>query len=365
MSALYGTPATRAGRPMHAPLQCRFNKTPGHQITTTTLLALPALLLTLSHAVAKDEPAGVRRVQLLDYADCIELHNPSTRAVIGWRVGGRVLSYQLKGREALFLDPAERDWRTSKSKLVTAGRFDIGPEYLIPKRDALWSGEWSAEIIGARAVRLVSASDSNTGVRLIREFKLDANTSRLNCRQIIENTSDKILHWCHWSRTFAKHGGSAIVPLDEHGKFPNGYVMYEGRGLINARPEDPNIIRVGDFLVVKGVPKFPKLGFDSMAGWLAYQTPDDLLFVKRFATYPDRAYNEVAGLTISVWYPEASKVRAVELEPIGPKNNIPPRGRAEFTEHWELSIRNHEKAFDIHELEQLATRLKGLPPTAR
>ena len=81
-------------------------------------------------------------------------------------------------------------------------------------------------------------------------------------------------------------------------------------------------------------PRRPKLGFDSYAGWMGYVTPDDLLFVKRFKTYPDRVYNEVAGLTISVWYPEGPRV---ELEPIGPRERLQPGEVGSFTEDWYLT----------------------------
>ncbi|MEZ6034613.1 MAG: hypothetical protein R3C17_16075 [Planctomycetaceae bacterium] len=59
-------------------------------------------------------------------------------------------------------------------------------------------------------------------------------------------------------------------------------------------------IQVRDgFLEIFGTPKKPKLGMDSYAGVIAYLSPNDLLFVKRFQTYPDRVHNEAAGLTIS------------------------------------------------------------------
>jgi hypothetical protein len=58
-----------------------------------------------------------------------------------------------------------------------------------------------------------------------------------------------------------------------------------------------------------------------------------LLFVKRFATFPDRVYNEAAGLTISVWYPTGPRI---ELEPIGPRERLQPKQSASFTEDWWL-----------------------------
>ncbi len=285
---------------------------------------------------------GVRRVQLLNYPDCIELANPETRAVLGYHVGGRVLQYEWRGKESLYLHPAEADWQTAAAQArpeASAGRFDIGPEYLVPPRAVLWSGTWTAEVIGPRAARLTSQPDHATGVQLMREFRLAASGSHLTCTQTIRNISGERKRWCHWSRTLARHGGIAVVPLTPAlSKFPNGYVMYTpGQApAIGFRPVDSNIREREGFLEILGVPANPKLGFDSHAGWFAYQMPHDLLFVKRFATYPERVYNEVAGLTISIWYPRAEVVPAVELEPIGPREDLAPGASAAFTEHWWL-----------------------------
>lgn len=320
-----------------------------------------ALMALIHPAVAANLPEGIRQVDVLNYPGCHELFNQTTRAVVGHHVGGRVLSYQLGDKEALYLNPAEADWKktVTQRKLVTAGRFDIGPEYRIPRRDVLWSGQWKPEPIGPRAIRLSSQPDKSTGVQLIREFRLAADSSHLTCRQIIRNVSLETKYWCHWSRTFAQHGGVVIIPLSADTKFPQNYVMYEGRGLINARPVDPNITTIGNYLVVKNVPKFPKLGMDSMAGWFAYQMKHDLLFTKSYATHPESAYNEVAGLTISIWYPQKEKVNAVELEPIGPRNVIPPGGSAEFTEHWRLLENPHQANYSEAELRQLAKRISA------
>ena len=112
-----------------------------------------------------------------------------------------------------------------------------------------------------------------------------------------------------------------------------GYVMYEDRGQIGVQPEDPQIRRQGNTLQIFPTPRKPKLGFDSYAGEIVYLAPNDLLFLKRFPTYPDRVYNEVAGLTMSVWYPDREMI---ELEPIGPREHLEPGESASFTEDWWL-----------------------------
>jgi hypothetical protein len=303
------------------------------------LAVIIALVVGPAAAHAAESVPGVRRVTVLNYPDCLELSNGETVVVLGHHVGGRVLSYAWKGRNALYLNPAEASWQpggTPPRGELSAGRFDIGPENLIPRHPDLWSGPWQAEVIGPRAARLTSVADAATGVQLVREFRLDPQGTHLACTQIIRNVSATPRSWCHWSRTFAVHGGIAVVPLTpDRSKFPHGYVLYRD-GAIQIRPVDPNI-RVRDgFLEVLGVPAEPKLGLDAHAGWFAYQMPHDQVFVKRYATYPDRVYNEVAGLTISIWYPQAAKVPAVELEPIGPREDLRPGASASFTEHWWL-----------------------------
>jgi hypothetical protein len=322
-----------------------------------------AVLVGLAlNGFAADLPEGVRRVKVLNYSDCFELSNAETRVTLCHQVGGRVLEYAFRGKNALYLDPQEARWGTPGGPKApsSAGRFDIGPEHIVPKREKLWAGEWRAEAIGPRAVRLTSQPDEATGVQLIREFRLDAKSSHLSCEQIIVNVSRETKHWAHWSRTFAVHGGIGVVPLTPGTRrFPNGFVMYVPgtEPAIQFRPVDPNVRVRGRFLEVLGPTRYPKLGFDSYAGWLAYVMPHDQVFVKRYASPRDAVYPEVAGLTLCIWYPPASTIPACELEPHGPRNDIAPGARASFTEHWYLLPHKFPGAGEQIDLDKLAAQV--------
>ena len=248
-------------------------------------------------------------VKYYGYEKAIELRNDTVRVILCPEAGGRVLEYSLSGNNALFLSPAEKEWKVGDKPQSSAGRFDIGPELVIPRRNVLWMGAWDAEITGPRSARLTSQKDPETGVQLIRDFVLHEKTTELQCRQTIRNVSNTIREWCHWSRTFAVGKGICVIPLTDAesgpmSRFPNGYVMYEEGSLINMKPEDPMIRRRQNVWMIHPTPRKPKLGFDSYAGEIAYVAPGNILFLKRFETYPDRVYNEAAGLTISVWYPD-------------------------------------------------------------
>ena len=302
------------------------------------LLFILALMST--HLVGQAaEPAGVKQVTVGNYEDCIELSNNDTTVVLCHQVGGRVIKYSWKGKEALYLSEKEKEWTPEQplsKREVSAGRFDIGPEYMIDRGLILWAGEWKAEVLGDRRARLTSAEDPQSGVQLIREFTLDAESSHLACTQIIRNHSNETKRWCHWSRTFAKHGGVVAIPLTpELSRMPKQYVMVDRHGHIDPKPEDPNIRIRENFIEILAPPAFPKLGLDSYAGWFAYITPDNLAFVKSYQTYPDRNYNELAGYTISIWYPK-TRIPTCEIEPIGPAAKLAPNESAAFTEHWRL-----------------------------
>jgi hypothetical protein len=230
---------------------------------------------------------------------------------------------------------------------------------IVPRHPKIWSGAWTAEITGERSAKLTSQKDESSGVQLTREFELKAaegarsgdrpqqqksgsgsagaspsQAAHLSCKQTITNVSEQTVEYCHWGRSFAIGGGIALIPLEGKSRFPSKYALYEEGGLINVKATDANIRERDGFLEVLAAPRKPKLGFDSYAGWLAYVMPGDMLFVKRFATFPDRVYNEAAGLTISVWYPVGNRV---ELEPIGPRERLAPGQSASFTEEWYLT----------------------------
>ena len=243
-------------------------------------------------------------VTFYGYEDCIRLENASVRVTLCPAAGGRVLEYAFQGRNVLYLPPGDEGWRMTdpaERGPMHAGRFDIGPEHIVPKRPLLWMGKWHGEEIDGRHARLISPEDPHTGVQLVREFVLAANGSRLECKQIIRNRSQDVKEYCHWSRTFAVGGGFCVLPTTMPSRFPNRYVMYQSRGLINFRPQDPAISLIENYLIVGPTPAFPKLGMDSLAGWFAYLAPNNLIFVKSFPAYRNRVYNEVAGLTTSIW----------------------------------------------------------------
>lgn len=306
----------------------------------------------------KVEPSA-KIVPFHGYARAIELVRGTTRAVLCPQVGGRVLEFSVDGKDAMFLDEQEKSWQPGKPTSSSAGRFDYGPELTVTPHPKIWSGEWTGEITERSSAKLISPREDAAGIQLSREFELTSisgkrgERTQLVCKQSIHNISAEVKEVCHWGRSFSPGGGICLIPLgNTPSRFPSKYAMYEDSAIINVRNTDEKIRERDGFLEILAPPRKPKLGFDSTAGWLAYLMPNDTLFVKVFKTYPNRVYNEAAGLTLSVWYPAGPRI---ELEPIGPRERLKPGESASFTETWWLLPYSYPKdgeKLDLKKLEQ-------------
>ena len=144
---------------------------------SNSLITCLALLVTAAFAQpqsnAKKQTAGPKIISHSGYSDCIELRNESTRVVLCPAAGGRVLEYSLNGKNSLYLDPKQDGWVYDPEKGEIdpwGGRFDIGPEKIIPRHPDLWLGKWEGKITGVRSARMISVEDKATGVQLTRDL---------------------------------------------------------------------------------------------------------------------------------------------------------------------------------------------------
>jgi hypothetical protein len=115
---------------------------------------LVALFVTLWLTGAESPAAEptARVVASHGYTKAIELALGKTRAVLCPQAGGRVLEFSAGGKDAMYFDEAEKNWKPGKPGPITAGRFDYGPELVVVPHPKAWAGEWAAEITKATSV---------------------------------------------------------------------------------------------------------------------------------------------------------------------------------------------------------------------
>ncbi len=206
---------------------------------------------------------------------------------------------------------------------------------------------------------MTSQKDTILGVQLIREFILDENSSHLKCIQHIKNISNSKQQYAHWGRTFAKGGGICLVPLNPNSRLPKGYAMYQyGTTFIDFNPKEEENLRVRDgVLEMLGTPSQPKFVMDSNQGWIAYNSTDDLLFIKKFEADKNVNYGDVLSNQVSIWYYKNEKC---EIEPIGPIETILPSEIVSFTEDWWLQNYKYptDKKIDLNQIKTIINTLK-------
>jgi len=301
-----------------------------YRLFFVTLIVLSASCLTGEGYLPAEEGVKFRIIESHGDRNAHVIERGTSR-LVATQLGGRVLEYSVGGKQALWFDEKETTAEPGK-RPMSAGRFDIGPELTIAAHPKLWSGAWEIKATEKPSIHLTSVKDEATGIQLMREFE-PTQFDGLLCKQTMTNISDQPREVCHWGRSFSPGGGICLVPLAGKSRFPSKYAMYEDSAIINVRNQDEQIRERDGFLEILAPPRKPKLGFDSSAGWLAYVMPGDMMLVKRFPTYPHRVYSEAAGLTLSVWYPTGPRI---ELEPIGPREQLQPGQSATFTEQWFL-----------------------------
>ncbi len=328
---------------------------------TTKAKLILLLLISAYPRWSYCQSEGARMITENKYSGCIELSNKTTRVVLEPNLGGRVLKYELNGKNVLFVDTND-DGRTYQKGVPmhpTGGRSDFGPEKTVPAHPVLFLGKWTGNLTGPRQAELVSQEDSVTGVQLIRRFNLAASSSHLEYTQVIRNISKETKNYCHWSRTFVKGGGISLTPLHSNSRYPKGFITSGPGNVINFKPEEESNVAVRDgILEISGTPKQPKYMTDGTAGWLAYITKDNQLFIKSYPVYPGRIYGEIAAGTASIYY---FKEEFCEIEPIGPMESIAPGKEVSFTEEWFLAeyLYPTDKNTDIKNVLSVINKLTG------
>lgn len=278
----------------------------------------------------------IQKSKFFGYSNCIVLQNKTLKVVVDPNVGGRLLHYGPQDNNILFenRDFDGKLWNEGDPTFeVSGGRFDFGPEKTTGFRKSFFN-TWEVKIHND-TVRLTSPKDYDLGVQLIRDFILDKQSSKLTCIQHIKNISDSPKRYAHWSRTFAEGGGICLVPINPHSRLPKGYAMYlYGTKTLDFDPNKEENLRLRDgILEFLGPPSNPKFVMDSNAGWLAYISKDDQLFVKKFEASDNKIYGDILSNQVSIWYYKNEKC---EIEPIGPLEFIEPGKSISFTEEWWL-----------------------------
>lgn len=262
--------------------------------------------------------------------DCLRVSNGVVELVATTGVGPRVLSCGFADGENLFFTDEDQDPIPDAAPYTIHGghRLWHAPEdeqrTYVPDNDPI---EW-AEIDGG--VRLVR-HESETGIRKELSVRLAAEEPRVEVTHELENEGLWPVELAPWGISVMRPGGTAVVPFSTQSEpfLPDRELAFWSY----ASPGDDRLTFGEEAFAVEydadgdGRFKVGATGHDEWAGYVREGTG----FVKTFAydaeaTYPDR------NSAVEVYTDDG----VLELETLGPMQEVDPGESAVHTETWHL-----------------------------
>ncbi len=266
--------------------------------------------------------------------DFIELH-------IVPEIGGRVIQFQLGGKEFFWVNPSLAGKQPPPGGLAPDGGWlNYGGDKLWPApqgwdNDAQWPGPPDAVLDGQpysverldhnTAIRLTSRDDPRSGIRFSRIIRIAGDSTRVSFEATMTNVDRKPRRWGIWAHTQldgGQAGGTAHnrllnawCPLNPQSRFPKGYRVIFGTEDNPSFQPDP----VRGLMRVNYQYQVGKIGLDSPAGWVAtVDGASGAVFVQRFQFEPGKEYPDDSS--VEFWLNGVGKIRAFNKDLVLPAN---------------------------------------------
>lgn len=231
-------------------------------------------------------------------------------------VGGRISSFNLNGKESLFLD-------TTKKNNNWGSTFWPAPQskWGWPPSDTLDSKPYIAEMHGTHLVVKSLPTYAKPNCTFTKEFSVSEIDTSVIVKYTITNTDKAQAQWGAWQIARVPSGGLSF--------FPSGETPMRGDLAPLVKPVDG--ITWFEYDSTKIPAGVPKLFSDGKDGWLAHVDDSGLLIVFKFSDSSPAEKSEGEDEIEFYAHPDLSYV---ELEPLGPAKTIRAGGHSEWTVKW-------------------------------
>lgn len=260
----------------------------------------------------------------------LESKEAAPRAVVLPGLGGRVVSYGLKGDNLLLADlPAG----TGDGHRPGGFQTTFGPEVTgLPAQPVLASGGYDYSVRKGSLVILRSGEEKAVGGSIEKEIMFDPASGELGFLFRMKNLQDRDAAMSFWHRIACRPGGFVLLPLSKKSRFPSGWsVRREAGGKVSwdgASPQMDGVQVVDGVLVARTGGAGGRVGADSDGQWMAYVLGRSL-FILHFPYYANAVYAEGGNSVTFAWSEQWT-----ELQPMGPEARIRSRKTAELPMKW-------------------------------
>jgi hypothetical protein len=285
--------------------------------------------------------------------DCIPLENGRLHLEIARSIGPRILSLNLDGGPNLLAELPDVVTLRPDGK---AYAFYGGHRLWLSPEDTLLSYGLEDEPVEIASLesgfKITRPADVESGVEKSIQVVLPDQSPQVIITHQLKNRGSTPVRYAPWAITQLRMGGVAVLPMNDAdtGFLPNrNLVLWPYTDLGNR-----NIQLGRQYLLLNATLKAPfKVGFANPVGWLAYWL-EGTLFVKSAGYEPQATYPDYGSS--SECYCNA---QFIELETLGPLQEIQPGRSIQHTEIWQLIHvpARPENESDVQQLvEQLGLR---------
>jgi hypothetical protein len=276
----------------------------------------------------------VEKVVYLDQPNCYTLTNGTVEVIVTTDIGPRVIRYGFVDADNILAEVPDLVTKTDLGDWKPWGghRLWAAPETM-PGSYAPDNSPLDYHIEGNYAIRLMQPTDAS-GLQKEITVTLTPQGTCVTLHHTITNRNCWRIAVAPWTVTIMNGGGLTVLPQEPY-RSHDDY-------LLPARPlvlwyftdlSDPRWTIGPRYICLKTDERMAapqKIGIANKQGWCAYHR-HQTLFVKRFgyqegASYPDYGSNNETYTTGSY----------MEVESLGPMQQLEPGDAAEHIEHWYL-----------------------------
>lgn len=274
----------------------------------------------------------IEKVSYGGWANCFRIFNRDVELVMTSDVGPRVIRYGFIGGQNVFKEFADQMGRSGEATWQPRGGHRI---WMAPE---IFPDTYAPDNVAVRAtvsedsVELVAPVEPETGLEKSIAVELGADGVRVTHR--IRNVVSSARTLAPWALSMMAPGGVGITKFPPRGTHPevlpatNPLVMWAFTDL-----SDPRWTFTKKYLVLRQDPacKMPqKLGLFNERTMGAYLLGSDL-FVKRCDADASKTYPDFGAS-----YETFTNAEFLELETLGPLEEVAPGGAVEHVERWSL-----------------------------
>jgi hypothetical protein len=246
--------------------------------------------------------------------------------------GPRIVRLGLTGSPRnLLAETPGAGWETPNGRYELFGghRLWFAPED--PDRVAVPDGSGLRVDIEPDGIRLTGATEQPTGLVRSMVLRLAADDAGVEVCHELHNAGDRPIQLAPWPISQLPLGGTVLLP---QAAAAAGHALHPNRTLVlwpYTSWEDPRL-RPRDGMVLLDARPGPslKVGSFNDAGWVGY-VRDGAVLVRRFDPQPGRLHPDL-GCNVEVYIGD----RYLELELLGPLNELLPSATVTLVERWEI-----------------------------